>query len=164
MPPNISITQQDYFKQGNITQTMVHELAAHVEGTLRGEDNNDAHFSMSLSLPRGGTTSLRHFRDDTGTDPDYHLVLAGTSKTPFERSLRLERAALANLKAKLPAGLNLGGQPDRRKTDVDLIDRAEKNKAKQDEANTALLMQEFPGLFTATPGYWQPKPVQIGGR
>jgi RHS repeat-associated protein len=154
MPPNISTAQQNYFKQGNITQTLVHELAAHVEGQLRGEPNQDAHFSRSVPLPGGKSTTLRNYANDTGGDPDPNLVLPNTSKTPFERSLRLEREALANLKAKLPSGFNLGGQPDRRKADVDLIDRAEKN----------LLKQDFPGLFTGAPGsgYFLQKPIRLG--
>ncbi|MGB9119686.1 MAG: RHS repeat-associated core domain-containing protein, partial [Candidatus Angelobacter sp.] len=138
MPSGISTAQQPFFQQGGITQTLVHELGAHVEGTLRGEPNADSQFSRQVPLPGGGSAQLRDFRNQTGSDPDPASVLPNTSKTPFERSLRLERLALGNFNAKLPRGFTLGGSPNRRQADVDLVDRAERN----------VLRNEWPQLFT----------------
>ena len=167
--PSINTQQQslqDYFAQGNITQTLTHELAAHVEGNLRGEPNNDGHFGDTEKF-LGGQTSLLNFRNATGGDPPWQKVLKNTSVAPFERSLKLEREVLAQLQANfphLPKGHVVpGGEPDKRKAYVDLVTRAEANKRVSEETETINEFLDSGHAFKDPPSNWPP-PLQIGGR
>jgi RHS repeat-associated protein len=152
-PPSISETVKEFFFQGNVTQTLVHEFAAHVEGNLRGEPNEDGHFRREdQPMPLGGVTSLLDFRNKTGSDPDFTLVLKNTSKAPFERSLRLEREALANFQKKLNGQKPQGGEPNKRQEDVTLVERAEKNKITADIGVN---------IFNDQPGWFLPRPATL---
>jgi RHS repeat-associated protein len=127
--PNISSSQESLFMQGTVTQTLVHELAAHVQGNLNNEPNADSQFGRIYHTPNHGDVTMREFLDTMGFNPPAADTLGPpgspiTSLAPFERSLRLEREALTALKAKLPAGRTLGGTPDRRVADINLIKRA----------------------------------------
>lgn len=121
------ISQSVYplFKQGDITQSLVHELSAHVEAELKGEANQDSHFSRTKRFQKADV-ALRDQEDVVGTKPDPHEVLKNTSIIPFYRSEKMEKEALENLKNKLPVNQqgSVGGDPTRRGRDVKLIRNA----------------------------------------
>jgi hypothetical protein len=120
------------FDQGNVTQTLVHELSTHVQGELLGQPNADGHLSKRID------------DQNAGRPVDYRLVLTNpqgvpTSSAPFDRSLNREREALANLYLKyyghpfsgrLGAKSIIGGDPDKRQSSLKIISWAE-NLAKQ---------------------------------
>jgi RHS repeat-associated protein len=162
-PFRIDDTLKDFFFQGNILQTLTHELAAHVEGKLRGEPNNDGHLSRSIPAPGGKTSTLLDFANDTKIDPPFKDVLKNTSLAPFERSLKLEREVLAQFKTNLGNQQSQGGDPDKRKAYVDVIKRAMVNQ-KFEELDATV--NEFIGsgnAFKVPPSNWPP-PLQMNGR
>jgi hypothetical protein len=95
-----------------------------------------------------------------GSDPSWRSVLRNTSVAPFARSLKLEREVLAQLHKNFTRVS--GGEPDKRKAYVELVERALANRKTEELSDT---LDEFVSNhgFKSPAAHWPP-PITIDGK